>query len=160
VGGASLPEIVGAFEVLLYGVAPFLWSLGLRAVPIPFGTAVQTMHDNTVASATGSPTDVVFSSQEAISTWTILTGDPTSIVNAVSTNAGDVGAAVVHIPAAVIDDVVDARRDTVNAATGTDLAGVAAADLGTEVNLGALLGGPDPANLLPAAVIESLVASL
>jgi hypothetical protein len=246
VGGASLPEIVGAFEGLLYGAAPFLWSLGLLAVPIPFstdpngaafdesfGTAVQTMYDNTVASATGSPTDVAFSSQEAISTWTmmnvnnpdplltltdmlpntgivvvdgspqegwtlvswdgraippaslptqlfvdvrdlliapqlaayniwqaILTGDPTSIVNAVSTNAGDVGAAVVHFPVAVIDDIVDALRDTVNTATGTDLAGVAAADLGTEVNLGALLGGPDLANLLPAAVIESLVASL
>jgi hypothetical protein len=235
VGSVSLPEIVGAFEGLLYGAAPFLWSLGLLAVPIPFSTdpngaafdesfatAVQTIYDNTVAGATGSPTDVAFSSQEAISTWTmmnvnnpdplltltdmlpntgivvvdgspqegwtlvswdgrpippaslptqlfvdvrdllvapqlatyniwqaILTGDPTTIVNAITTNVGDVGAAVLHFPVAVITDIVDALRNAVGDLPA-DLANVLPA---AASGLAAALPGESC-----AAVLESLAA--
>ncbi|WP_293055305.1 histidine phosphatase family protein [Mycobacterium sp.] len=234
-GAVSLPEIVGTFEGLLYGAAPFLWTLGLLAVPIPFstdpngaafdesfGAAVQTIYDNTVASTTGSSTDVAFSSQEAISTWTmlnvnnpdplltltdmlpntgivvvdgspqdgwtlvswdgrpigpaslptqlfvdvrdllvapqlaayniwqaVLTGDPTTIVEAMLANVGDVGAAVVQFPVSVIDDIVNALRDSLSTVTGTDPADVLPAAAG----VAGLLPGE-----LGTAALESLAA--
>ncbi|WP_343602629.1 histidine phosphatase family protein [Mycobacterium sp.] len=49
----------------------------------------------------------------------LLTGDPTTIVNALQVGVGDVVAATAHFPVAVITDIVNAVRDAIpNAAAG------------------------------------------
>jgi broad specificity phosphatase PhoE len=73
-----------SLEGLLYLLAPIAWVLGDEFVPIPDSTdpngiafdesftgAVQTIYDNTVATG-GSSTDVAFSSEGAISVWTLM----------------------------------------------------------------------------------------
>jgi hypothetical protein len=73
----------------LYELTVFAWVLGLRFVPLPgsndfngvqfeenFGGAVDTAYNDAVAdpvvSANGQITDVVFSGEAAISTWTLM----------------------------------------------------------------------------------------
>ncbi len=76
---------VYSLEGLLYLLAPAAWTLGAEFVPIPgstdpngiafderFSDAVQTIYGNTVASGDSSPTDVAFSSEGAITTWTLM----------------------------------------------------------------------------------------
>jgi broad specificity phosphatase PhoE len=69
---------------ILYLLAPLSWVFGDVLVPEPgdpsvngitfdesFSNAVQTIYDGT-ASATGTPTDVAFSSEGAIAVWTMM----------------------------------------------------------------------------------------
>ncbi len=69
---------------ILYELALAAWVLGLDFVPMPgstdlngvvfeeiFNSAVQTIYDNTV-NADGSTTDVAFSGEAAIVTWTLM----------------------------------------------------------------------------------------
>jgi len=74
----------------------------------------------------------------------LLTGDPTTIVNAIQEGVDNVGTATLHFPVAVISDIVDAVLGTSSASTvadtSTDIQN-AAANLGTELNLGTLPGG-------------------
>jgi broad specificity phosphatase PhoE len=76
---------VYSLEGLLYLLTPAAWTLGADFVPIPgstdpngiafderFGDAVQTIYDNTVASGGSNPTDVAFSSEGAITAWTLM----------------------------------------------------------------------------------------
>jgi hypothetical protein len=71
-------------EGILYLLAPLSWVFGDVLVPDigdpsvngvtfdeSFGGAVQTIYDGT-ASATGTPTDVAFSSEGAIAVWTLM----------------------------------------------------------------------------------------
>ena len=70
---------------LLYLLAPMAWVLGAEFVPIPgsttpngiafdesFGNAVQTIYDNTVSAGGSNPTDVAFSSEGAMTAWTLM----------------------------------------------------------------------------------------
>jgi broad specificity phosphatase PhoE len=72
---------------ILYLLPALAWSLGFYSVPIPgspdlngaafedsFGSAVQTIYDNT-ANADGPTTDVAFSSSAAIMFWTLMNVD-------------------------------------------------------------------------------------
>lgn len=72
-------------EGILYLLAPTAWLFGAELVPIPgstdpngiafdesFSNAVQTIYDNTVAAGGGTPTDVAFSSEGAITAWTLM----------------------------------------------------------------------------------------
>jgi Histidine phosphatase superfamily (branch 1) len=90
---AGLNEIpAGAFEGdpttslagILYLLGPLSWAMGDVLVPDigdpsvngvtfdqSFGGAVQSIYDGT-ASATGTPTDVAFSSEGAIAVWTLM----------------------------------------------------------------------------------------
>jgi broad specificity phosphatase PhoE len=76
---------VYSLEGLLYLLTPAAWTLGADFVPIPgstdpngiafderFGDAVQTIYGNTVESGGSNPTDVAFSSEGAITTWTLM----------------------------------------------------------------------------------------
>jgi Histidine phosphatase superfamily (branch 1) len=71
-------------EGILYLLGPLSWAMGDVLVPDigdpsvngvtfdeSFGGAVQTIYDGT-ASATGTPTDVAFSSEGAIAVWTLM----------------------------------------------------------------------------------------
>jgi hypothetical protein len=73
-----------SLEGILYLLGPLAWVFGLDLVPDigdpsvngvtfdeSFGGAVQTIYDGT-ASATGTPTDVAFSSEGAIAVWTLM----------------------------------------------------------------------------------------
>jgi hypothetical protein len=70
---------------LLYLAAPIAWVFGAEFVPIPgstdpngiafdesFGHAVQTIYDNSVTGGATNPTDLAFSSEGAIATWTLM----------------------------------------------------------------------------------------
>lgn len=72
-------------EGLLYLLAPFAWVLGADFVPIPgsidangiafdesFSSAVQTIYDNTAGTGGSTPTDLAFSSEGAITAWTLM----------------------------------------------------------------------------------------
>lgn len=72
-------------EGILYLLAPFAWVFGAEFMPIPgsadpngiafedsFNKAVQTIYDNTVGTAGSPPSDVAFSSEGAITTWTLM----------------------------------------------------------------------------------------
>jgi broad specificity phosphatase PhoE len=76
---------VDSLEGILYLLAPIAWTLGAEFVPIPgspdangvafderFSDAVQAIYDNTPAAGANTPTDVAFSSEGAISTWTMM----------------------------------------------------------------------------------------
>jgi broad specificity phosphatase PhoE len=78
--GAQQNDLTG----LLYLAAPFAWTLGLYFVPELgssdyngmafedyFGDAVQTIYDNTTSGGVGD-TDIAFSSDAAIMTWTLM----------------------------------------------------------------------------------------
>ncbi|MFZ0717538.1 histidine phosphatase family protein [Mycobacterium sp.] len=71
-------------EGILYLLGPLSWTMGDVLVPDigdpsvngvtfdqDFGAAVQSIYDGT-ASATGTPTDVAFSSEGAIAVWTLM----------------------------------------------------------------------------------------
>ncbi len=73
-----------SLEGILYLLGPLAWVFGLDLVPDlgdpsvngvtfdeGFSNAVQTIYDGT-ASATGTPTDVAFSSEGAIAVWTLM----------------------------------------------------------------------------------------
>jgi Histidine phosphatase superfamily (branch 1) len=73
-----------SLEGILYLLGPLSWALGDVLVPDigdpsvngvtfdeSFGGAVQTIYDGT-ATATGTPTDVAFSSEGAIAVWTLM----------------------------------------------------------------------------------------
>ncbi len=70
---------------VLYLLAPIAWTLGAEFVPIPgstdangiafderFSDAVQAIYDNTPAAGANTPTDVAFSSEGAMATWTLM----------------------------------------------------------------------------------------
>lgn len=73
----------------LYLVAPIAWTLGLDFVPQlgsttdpngiafdeSFGGAVQSIYDGSVGTDDGTVTDVVFSHEAAIATWTLMNVD-------------------------------------------------------------------------------------
>ena len=74
-----------SLEGILYLLGPLSWAFGVVLVPDvgdpsvngvtfdqDFGGAVQSIYDGT-ASATGTPTDVAFSSEGAIAVWTLMT---------------------------------------------------------------------------------------
>ena len=73
-----------SLEGILYLLGPLSWAMGDVLVPDigdpsvngvtfdeSFGSAVQSIYDGT-ASATGTPTDVAFSSEGAIAVWTLM----------------------------------------------------------------------------------------
>jgi broad specificity phosphatase PhoE len=76
---------VDSLSGILYLMAPLSWSLGAVLVPIPgspdangvlfdqrFTDAVDTIYDNTVTGGGPSTTDVAFSSEGAMATWTMM----------------------------------------------------------------------------------------
>jgi hypothetical protein len=85
--GAFEGDSTSSLEGILYFLGPLSWALGDVLVPDvgdpsvngvtfdeSFGGAVQTIYDGT-ASATGTPTDVAFSSEGAIAVWTLMNVD-------------------------------------------------------------------------------------
>jgi hypothetical protein len=77
-------DATNSLEGILYLLGPLSWAFGDVLVPDvgdpsvngvtfdeSFGGAVQTIYDGT-ASATGTPTDVAFSSEGAIAVWTLM----------------------------------------------------------------------------------------
>src|SRR3984885_2991215 len=83
-GGTFEGDPTTSLEGILYLLAPLSWVFGDVLVPDvgdpsvngvtfdeSFGGAVQTIYDRT-ASATGTPTDVAFSSEGAIAVWTLM----------------------------------------------------------------------------------------
>jgi hypothetical protein len=82
--GSFEGDPTNGLEGILYLLAPLSWVFGDVLVPDigdpsvngvtfdeSFGGAVQTIYDGT-ASATGTPTDVAFSSEGAIAVWTLM----------------------------------------------------------------------------------------
>ncbi len=82
--GAFEGDPTTSLEGILYLLAPLSWAMGDVLVPDigdpsvngvtfdeSFGGAVQSIYDGT-ASATGTPTDVAFSSEGAIAVWTLM----------------------------------------------------------------------------------------
>jgi Histidine phosphatase superfamily (branch 1) len=82
--GSFEGDATNSLEGILYLLGPLSWALGDVLVPDvgapsvngvtfdeSFGGAVQTIYDGT-ASATGTPTDVAFSSEGAIAVWTLM----------------------------------------------------------------------------------------
>jgi len=82
--GAFDGDSTTSLEGILYLLGPLSWALGDVLVPDvgdpsvngvtfdeSFGGAVQSIYDGT-ASATGTPTDVAFSSEGAIAVWTLM----------------------------------------------------------------------------------------
>jgi hypothetical protein len=82
--GSFEGDATNSLEGILYLLGPLSWAFGLDLVPDlgdpsvngvtfdeSFGGAVQTIYDGT-ASATGTPTDVAFSSEGAIAVWTLM----------------------------------------------------------------------------------------
>jgi hypothetical protein len=82
--GAFEGDAANSLEGILYLLGPLSWAFGDVLVPDlgdpsvngvtfddSFGGAVQTIYDGT-ASATGTPTDVAFSSEGAIVIWTLM----------------------------------------------------------------------------------------
>src|ERR1700744_825646 len=82
--GAFEGDPTNSFEGILYLLGPLSWAMGDVLVPDfgdpsvngvtcdeSFGGAVQSIYDGT-ASATGTPTDVAFSSEGAIAVWTMM----------------------------------------------------------------------------------------
>jgi hypothetical protein len=82
--GAFEGDSTSSLEGILYFLGPLSWALGDVLVPDvgdpsvngvtfdeSFGGAVQSIYDGT-ASATGTPTDVAFSSEGAIAVWTLM----------------------------------------------------------------------------------------
>jgi broad specificity phosphatase PhoE len=76
---------VYSLDGLLYLAAPIAWVLGADFVPIPgsttpngvafnesFSHAVATIYHDSVTGAAGNPTDLAFSSEGAIATWTLM----------------------------------------------------------------------------------------
>jgi hypothetical protein len=76
-----------SLDGILYLLGPLSWALGLPLVPdlgdpsvngvtfdAAFSSAVQDIFDGT-ASATGTPTDIAFSSEGAIAVWTLMNVD-------------------------------------------------------------------------------------
>jgi hypothetical protein len=76
---------VNSLEGILYLLAPIAWTLGAEFVPIPgstdangiafderFSDAVQMIYGSTAAADGNTPTDVAFSSEGAIATWTMM----------------------------------------------------------------------------------------
>ncbi len=74
-----------SLEGILYLLGPLSWVFGDVLMPDigdpsvngvtfdeSFGNAVQTIYDGTAGSATGTPTDVAFSSEGAIAVWTLM----------------------------------------------------------------------------------------
>lgn len=68
-----------------YLLAPIAWTLGAEFVPIPgspdvngvafderFSDAVQAIYENTAGAGANTPTDVAFSSEGAMATWTLM----------------------------------------------------------------------------------------
>ena len=82
--GAFDGNATNSLEGILYLLGPLSWAFGDVLMPDvgdpsvngvtfdeSFGGAVQTIYDGT-ASATGTPTDVAFSSEGAIAVWTLM----------------------------------------------------------------------------------------
>ena len=82
--GAFEGDSTTSLEGILYLLGPLSWAFGDVLVPDvgdpsvngvtfdeSFGGAVQSIYDGT-ASATGTPTDVAFSSEGAIAVWTLM----------------------------------------------------------------------------------------
>ena len=82
--GAFEGDPTTSLEGILYLLGPLSWAIGDVLVPDigdpsvngvtfdeSFGGAVQSIYDGT-ASATGTPTDVAFSSEGAIAVWTLM----------------------------------------------------------------------------------------
>jgi hypothetical protein len=82
--GAFEGDPTTSLEGILYLLGPLSWAMGDVLVPDigdpsvngvtfdqSFGGAVQSIYDGT-ASATGTPTDVAFSSEGAIAVWTLM----------------------------------------------------------------------------------------
>jgi hypothetical protein len=82
--GAFEGDSTTSLEGILYLLGPLSWAMGDVLVPDigdpsvngvtfdeSFGGAVQDVYDGT-ASATGTPTDVAFSSEGAIAVWTLM----------------------------------------------------------------------------------------
>ena len=82
--GSFEGDATNSLEGILYLLGPLSWAFGDVLVPDlgdpsvngvtfdeSFGGAVQTIYDGT-ASATGTPTDVAFSSEGAIAVWTLM----------------------------------------------------------------------------------------
>jgi hypothetical protein len=82
--GAFEGDPTTSLEGILYLLAPLTWAMGDVLVPDigdpsvngvtfdeSFGGAVQSIYDGT-ASATGTPTDVAFSSEGATAVWTLM----------------------------------------------------------------------------------------
>jgi hypothetical protein len=82
--GSFEGDATNSLDGILYLLAPLSWVFGDVLVPDvgdpsvngvtfdeSFGGAVQTIYDGT-ASATGTPTDVAFSSEGAIAVWTMM----------------------------------------------------------------------------------------
>jgi hypothetical protein len=82
--GSFEGDTTNSLEGILYLLGPLSWAFGDVLVPDvgdpsvngvtfddSFGGAVQTIYDGT-ASATGTPTDVAFSSEGAIAVWTLM----------------------------------------------------------------------------------------
>jgi hypothetical protein len=82
--GAFEGDPTSSLEGILYLLGPLSWAFGDVLVPDigdpslngvtfdeSFSNAVQTIYDGT-ASATGTPTDVAFSSEGAIAVWTLM----------------------------------------------------------------------------------------
>ena len=85
--GAGIYEgqSVDSLEGILYLLTPIAWTLGAEFVPIPgstdpngiafderFGDAVQAIYDSTTGTGGSTPTDVAFSSEGAMATWTMM----------------------------------------------------------------------------------------
>jgi hypothetical protein len=82
--GAFEGDPTTSLEGILYLLGPLSWAMGDVLVPDigdpsvngvtfnqDFGGAVQSIYDGT-ASATGTPTDIAFSSEGAIAVWTLM----------------------------------------------------------------------------------------
>lgn len=122
----------------------------------PAGGWTLVSYDGTPVPPASLPTELFVDVRDLITApqfaayniWqAVLTGDPTTIVNAIEGGVGEVGTATAHFPLAVTTDLVDALRDGIPNAV---------ANLGTQLNLDTLLGGfnlgdlsTDLANLLP-----------
>jgi hypothetical protein len=86
----------------------------------------------------------------------ILTGDPTTIVNAIQAGVDDVGAATVHFPLAVTQDLVDAVGVSSLGGLSTDLGGLSTSMGGLSIDLTNLL--PTMAAELPGVLAGDLGA--
>jgi broad specificity phosphatase PhoE len=76
---------VDSLEGILYLLTPVAWTLGAELVPIPgspdangfafderFNDAVDTIYGDTAGTGSSNPTDVAFSSEGAMATWTMM----------------------------------------------------------------------------------------
>jgi hypothetical protein len=134
-------------QVVVEG-SPGDWTLlSYAGTPVPQNPGLPTELFVDVRDLITAPQFAAYNIWEALGT-----GDPTTIANAIQSGVGEVGAATVHFPLAVTQDLVGALGGGIQ-----DLVANPAAALNLDALLGGLnLGGlwGDLANLLPTIATE------